>query len=371
MRAHTHTQVEPCALVLGRRKAARAARRADASLKASTAEVSLSGSWSPDLAAYSDAGKDFLEAVVPEGDVRRLFSEAALERAGAGKHFQCLTIHDRCVGKGARARMPTRAHARLRARARAHAHGRPPLRALPPARTRRCTKRPDGARCVICVELTLPAEDGMDELDSLLAWACALCDATARFRMAPAQRERALTRRERLAAAEDGGAEKKTRAQRAHEEFYEVRKRVRTVDVLARSRARAHMHARTHVRALTHSHTRIHTRAPPPLAPAGRRAPQGQAGRDDARAARQGARQARQEAAAQGGHARYGEVQVGGPRGASQATQPHVKKSRGKARRRRATEPPRGCVCACLRVCGVVGGWLRACAVCVCVLYVC
>ena len=263
MRAHTHTQVEPCALVLGRRKAARAARRADASLKASTAEVSLSGSWSPDLAAYSDAGKDFLEAVVPEGDVRRLFSEAALERAGAGKHFQCLTIHDRCVGKGARARMPTRAHARLRARARAHAHGRPPLRALPPARTRRCTKRPDGARCVISVELTLPAEDGMDELDSLLAWACALCDATARFRMAPAQRERALTRRERLAAAEDGGAEKKTRAQRAHEEFYEVRKRVRAVDVLARSRARAHMHARTHVRALTHSHTLTHLRALP------------------------------------------------------------------------------------------------------------
>ena len=103
----------------------------------------------------------------------------------------------------------------------------------------------------------------MDELDSLLAWACALCDATARFRMAPAQRERALTRRERLAAAEDGGAEKKTRAQRAHEEFYEVRKRVRAVDVLARSRARAHMHARTHVRALTHSHTLTHLRALP------------------------------------------------------------------------------------------------------------
>ena len=103
----------------------------------------------------------------------------------------------------------------------------------------------------------------MDELDSLLAWACALCDATARFRMAPAQRERALTRRERLAAAEDGGAEKKTRAQRAHEEFYEVRKRVRAVDVLARSRARAHMHARTHVRALTHSYTLTHLRALP------------------------------------------------------------------------------------------------------------
>ena len=179
------SEMEPVCLVVGRKREAKALRKDDKGLGDHTKALSLvgkgsaRGNYSDKLACYAEA-KEVLEALIPDGAVERLLSDAALEDMARGGHFVSLAVRDAAEN------------------------------------------RADGATAVVGFQFRVPTPERMGELDALMDWAIAMIDTLGRFKLSPALREKALRRREKVAAAT---VDTRTKQEKAHAQAVDAEER--------------------------------------------------------------------------------------------------------------------------------------------------